>query len=218
MKKTKKKTGKPAAKKRSIAKKTAAKKKATKATKATARIKVKKVRSAVTKKKAAGKKAKSVRKTGAKPKPRVTGKPAYEMPEMNRVVIPIDKTVYPLDAIYGAAYVFLDRAYVYLEKDKGDIIKISLTGKTTARKDALMTMGGEFVNELLNQAIRSNLDDSAKKIREYIVVKSHYGRQESRMDIDGLLDQTLKEAFDEDPLDIAVPWEDKYGKEKEKRK
>jgi hypothetical protein len=81
-----------------------------------------------------------------------------------------------------------------------------------------MALGGEFVNELLNQAIRANLDDGARKIREYIVVKSHYGQPSGNMDIEGLLDQTLKEAFDEDPLDIAVPWEEKYGKGKDKGK
>jgi His-Xaa-Ser system protein HxsD len=151
-------------------------------------------------------------------KPRVSREPIFESYDMDRVVVPVDKTVYPLDAIYGAAYVFLDRAYVYLEKEKENTVRVSLASKTPADRDALMALGGEFVNELLNQAIRANLDDGARKIREYIVVKSHYGQPSGNMDIEGLLDQTLKEAFDEDPLDIAVPWEEKYGKGKDKGK
>ena len=148
----------------------------------------------------------------AGPSPSVARGPGFDASGMDRVVISVDQAVYPLDAIYGAAYVFLDRAYVYLEKDGKTKVKVSLVSKTPSKKEALLSLGGEFVNELLNQAIRANLDDSSKKIREYIVVKSHYAQPAGKMDLEGLLDQTLKEAFDEDPLDIAVPWEEKYGK------
>jgi His-Xaa-Ser system protein HxsD len=158
-------------------------------------------------------------RAGEKPRPALERSPASDETDLDRVVVPVDTTIYPLDAVYGAAYVFLDRAYVVLEKEKAATIRVSLTSKTPATRDALMALGGEFVNELLNQAIRANLDESARKIREYIVVKSHYGRGTGgTMDIEGLLDQTLKEAFDEDPLDIAVPWEEKYGKQEDKKK
>ena len=168
---------------------------------------------------AAGKPGRGAVKAREKPTPTLERRPVSDETDLDRVVVPVDTTVYPLDAVYGAAYVFLDRAYVVLEKDKATTIRVSLTSKTPATRDALMALGGEFVNELLNQAIRANLDESARKIREYIVVKSHYGRGTGgTMDIEGLLDQTLKEAFDEDPLDIAVPWEEKYGKKEDKKK
>jgi His-Xaa-Ser system protein HxsD len=158
-----------------------------------------------------------------KPNPSVERGGAFDAQGMDRVIIPVDKSVYPLDAVYSAAYVFLDRAYVYLEKDGKTKVKVSLVSKTPARREALLALGGEFVNELLGQAIRANLDESSKKIREYIVVKSHYAQPAGKMNLEGLLDQTLKEALDEDPLDIAVPWEEKYGKggkkdEKKERK
>ena len=168
---------------------------------------------------AAGKPGRGAVKGGEKPTPALEHRPVSDETDLDRVVVPVDTTIYPLDAVYGAAYVFLDRAYVVLEKDKAATIRVSLTSKTPATREALMAHGGEFVNELLNQAIRANLDESARKIREYIIVKSHYGRDTGgTMDIEGLLDQTLKEAFDEDPLDIAVPWEEKYGKKEDKKK
>jgi His-Xaa-Ser system protein HxsD len=201
----KKKTGKPAAKKAGL--KPRAKPRAKPKAKPKAKPRTGSPKSKARKKAAAG-----------SSRPQVAREPVFESYDMDRVVVPVDRTVYPLDAIYGAAYVFLDRAYVYLEKEKEDTVRVSLASKTPATKDALMALGGEFVNELLNQAIRANLDDGAKKIREYIVVKSHYGQPSGNMDIEGLLDQTLKEAFDEDPLDIAVPWEEKYGKEEDKSK
>ena len=148
-----------------------------------------------------------------KPSAVMSKKPAFDMPDSDRVVVPVDETAYPLDAVYGAAYVFLDRAYVFLDRGGKETINVSISSKLPMDRENLMAMAGEFVNELLSQAIRKNLDESARKIREYIVVKSHYAQAENRMDIDGLLDRTLKEAFDEDPLDIAVPWEEKYGKD-----
>ena len=207
--KLKKKAGKPAAKKAGLKPRAKPRTKPGKkpGKKPGAKPKAKPVKSKVRKKAAAG-----------RSRPQVAREPIFESYDMDRVVVPVDRTVYPLDAIYGAAYVFLDRAYVYLEKEKEDTVRVSLASKTPATRDALMALGGEFVNELLNQAIRANLDDGAKKIREYIVVKSHYGQPSGNMDIEGLLDQTLKEAFDEDPLDIAVPWEEKYGKEEDKSK
>ncbi|MFH1434691.1 MAG: His-Xaa-Ser system protein HxsD [Pseudomonadota bacterium] len=202
----KKTTGKPAKKQA----KKAIKKPVRKATRKPAKKQAKKPDKKTAKKK-------TVQKAPRKQKPpAVIGKkPAFDMPDLDRVVVPVDETAYPLDAVYGAAYVFLDRAYVFLERGGKETINVSISSKLPMDRENLMAMAGEFVNELLNQAIRKNLDESTRKIREYIVVKSHYAPAESRMDIDGLLDRTLKEAFDEDPLDIAVPWEEKYGKDPE---
>lgn len=158
-----------------------------------------------TKKKSVGKKAKlkTSKKVAVKSNP---------IKELQHLVIPVDTTLYPIDAIYGAAYIFLDRAYVYLERQGDNIVKVVLMSKQPANQAELKRLGGEFTNELLNQSMRAKLDETSRKIREYIVLKSHFSPQEQQMDIDKLLDQTLKETFDEDPLDIAVPWEEKYGK------
>jgi len=132
---------------------------------------------------------------------------------IKRVVIPLDTSIYPLDAIYSTSYVFLDRAYVYLEKGSNGKIEVSLMSKGRNVKDEdLIKLAGEFANELVGQSIRATLDESGKKIREYVVLKSQYGQTGGGMSLEGLLDQTLKEALEEDPLEIAVPWEEKYGK------
>jgi len=137
-------------------------------------------------------------------------------PLPGRIVVSVDRKLYPLDAVYGAAYVFLDRAYVFLEKGPAGTVKVSLAGKTPLGESGLNALAGEFVNELLNQSIRATLDESGRRVREYVVLKSHYGAAAGRMDVEELLDKTLKEAFDDDPLEIAVPWEEKYGKDEGK--
>jgi His-Xaa-Ser system protein HxsD len=150
----------------------------------------------------------------AAPPPRVA---APDAAAGGRIVVTVDRTLYPLDAIYGASYVFLDRAYVFLEKGARGAVTVSLAGKKPLGEEGLRALAGEFVNELLNQSIRASLDESGRKIREYVVLKSHYGAAPGKMDLEELLDKTLKEAFDDDPLEIAVPWEEKYGQDEGKK-
>ncbi len=127
------------------------------------------------------------------------------------VTVTVDTAVYPLEVIQGAAYVLMDRAYVLLEPGDGTRVHARLCGKESLDDDGLRALGGAFVNELTNQALRSTLDESGRKIREYIIAKSHFFHDQGGQDIQSLLDATMLEAFDDDPLDIAVPWEEKYG-------
>jgi His-Xaa-Ser system protein HxsD len=127
------------------------------------------------------------------------------------VDVPVDLSVYPLEVVYGAAYVLMDRAYVHLTREGNDRVLVRLAGRQPLDREGLETLGGEFANELVNQALRVTLDESGRKIREYIVAKAHFFQEEGARDVQRLLDATMQEAFDDDPLDIAVPWEEKYG-------
>ena len=66
------------------------------------------------------------------------------------IKLSVDSKVYPLGTIYSAGYVFLDRAYIYLDREKGDKIAIWLLPKD--KKEAQNNLKGEFLNELLNYA------------------------------------------------------------------
>ena len=127
------------------------------------------------------------------------------------MTVPVDTSIYPLEVIHCAAYVLMDRAYVLLEPGDGTAVKVRLCGKEELDREGLRKLGGEFANELTNQSLRDTLDASGRKIREYIIAKSHFFHDQGGQDIQSLLDATMLEAFDDDPLDIAVPWEDKYG-------
>ena len=127
------------------------------------------------------------------------------------VTVTVDTSVYSTEAIYGAAYTFMDRAYVHLAKGVDRSIEVNLTGRTPLGEEGLRNLGGEFLNELLNQLIRINLDESGRKVREYIVAKAHFFQDQGGHEVKRLIDSAMQGAFDEDPLDIAVPWEEKFG-------
>lgn len=66
------------------------------------------------------------------------------------VKLTIDQKVYSLSTVYSAGYVFLDRAYIYLDKDNKGKITIWLFPKN--KKENLDKLGMEFYNEVLNYA------------------------------------------------------------------
>lgn len=114
---------------------------------------------------------------------------------------------YPLEAVYGAAYVFIDRAYLFLDSLPVKKIEVSLKGKKKLTKKQLESLKGEFLNELLNYAVRINLNKNNRRIREYIVGQALFsaiGDQASA--------EQDKLGYENDPLGIAVPWEEKYKK------
>ena len=122
----------------------------------------------------------------------------------------VDLKIYPLEAIYGAAYVFVDKAYIFLDSQEEGKVEIFFRAKDDANLPELEKIEGEFMNELLNYTLRLKLSESNKKIREYVVEQALFsalGREE------GIL-KTADEKFEfeDDPLGIAIPWEDKYGK------
>ena len=113
---------------------------------------------------------------------------------------------YPLEAVYGAAYVFLDKAYLFLDSQPAKKIEVSLKGKKKLTKKQLEDLKGEFLNELLNYTLRVNLAKSNRKIREYIVSQaliSAVGEEPT---------QESEISYQDDPLGIAIPWEEKYSK------
>ncbi len=86
-----------------------------------------------------------------------------------KLAISVDRDLYPLEAIYGASYSFLDKAYIRLEKSGGKEVKITLKGKKTMEEGDLIRLEDEFMNELLNFSLKNQISKKNKKIREYII-------------------------------------------------
>lgn len=124
----------------------------------------------------------------------------------------IDESVYPLEAVYGASYVFLERCWVYLSRPKEGVVDVRLTAKEAATPDGLDALAGEFANELLSQTIRQRLSQSAARIREYYTAAALRAAT-SAPSVDDLLAELESEELLEDPLEIMVPWEEKHGAE-----
>ena len=129
----------------------------------------------------------------------------------NSETILLNPKLYSLDVIYGACYVFIDRAYILLDGDAKKTIKVFIKGKNKLSKKSLNALAGEFENELLNYAFRERLNKSSRKIRDYTIEKAlaipEPGPGTSALPQDYA--DYLK-----DPLGIAVPWEEKYGRKR----
>ncbi|OGF25914.1 His-Xaa-Ser system protein HxsD [Candidatus Falkowbacteria bacterium RIFOXYB2_FULL_34_18] len=120
----------------------------------------------------------------------------------NKIKIKLDIGIYPLEAVYAACYMFIDRVYIYLE-DINEKKQIFLQFKAKEEKLDMEVIKGEFLNELLHCVYRINIAKNNKKIREYIVEKALFSAISQSDNEDDLI-------FD-DPLGIAIPWEEKYG-------
>jgi len=127
--------------------------------------------------------------------------------DTNQIEITVDPEIYPLEAVYGAAYVFIDRAYVFLDKTREGRIVIRFKSKEADKLNTEIVKD-EFSNELLNYTHRIHIAKRNKKIREQIVERALFASvNEGAVADEG--DSGLNEM--EDPLGIAVPWEDKFG-------
>jgi His-Xaa-Ser system protein HxsD len=124
----------------------------------------------------------------------------------------LDPKIYPLEAIYGASYVFIDKAYLFLKSGPSGKIEVSLKGKKKLSKKQLRDLKGEFLNELLNYTLRINLAKYNKKIREHIVSRALFSALGGEKNTEG--DEGEKFNYEKDPFGIAIPWEEKYGKKK----
>lgn len=123
--------------------------------------------------------------------------------EPGSLTFTISEDLYPLDAIYGAAYLFVDRCWILLDRPADRQVSVRLTSKTD---EPLKSVEGEFCNELLNQVLRFRIGESTRQIREYTMARAFFGDNTSAS-IDALLAELDDEELADDDLDIAVPWE-----------
>lgn len=66
------------------------------------------------------------------------------------LIVSISPKIYPLEVIYSAAYVFLDRAYVLIDGNPEEEIFVQMKPKG---KEDLEKLGLEFNNELINYSV-----------------------------------------------------------------
>lgn len=128
------------------------------------------------------------------------------------VELELDEGLYPRDAIYGAAYVFIDRCYVLLDRPSAGRVKIALRAKRPGADTA--ALAGELQNELLAQAWRRAIAEENRALIEQVTTRAIAGAA-GPPGLDELLAMDIGEetAF-EDPLGIAMSWEEKYAKKK----
>lgn len=132
----------------------------------------------------------------------------------NQISFRLQESIYPLEALYGASYLFLDQCFVFLSRPAPGEVEVRLTSRGSATGDQLDALAGEFSNELLSQVARLKLTQSTARIREYYTAAALRAAA-SAPSIDDLLAELEAEELGDDPLEIMVPWEEKSGDKKD---
>lgn len=128
----------------------------------------------------------------------------------DQISLEVDETIYPLEAVYGACYLFVEKCFIYLSRPKPAVVDVRLTSRESATAAELDALAGEFANELLSQVTRLRLSQATIRIREYYTAAALRAAA-SAPSIDDLLAELESEELGEDPLEIMVPWEEKHG-------
>jgi len=129
--------------------------------------------------------------------------------------VELDESLYPLEAVYGAAYIFIDRCYVLLDRPSAGRLRVTLSPKTGAATEAVLRpLIGELANELLSCAWRYEITKANKTVIEQITTRAIAGAM-GPPSLDELEKFDFSSDAFEDPLGIAMSWEDKYKKKKD---
>lgn len=122
------------------------------------------------------------------------------------VTFDVDLEAYTMEAAYGASYIFLDRCYLSMERPSKKTLKVTMRPKAGGAFDPA-ALEGDFKNELLNQVLRETIAARNLKLREYIIGRALYGAENAA-------EGGGAKGYADDPLGIAVPWEQKFGEKK----
>jgi len=130
----------------------------------------------------------------------------FTMEKITKLVFTLNLDNYSLEGVYQAAYTMLDRLYFYFDKKNSKNLLVEVSAKGEVSPAALEKLKGEFLNELLNSELRLTIARRTRKIREALIAQALIGASTEKAD------------YIEDPLGIALPWEEKYGGEKKPKK
>jgi His-Xaa-Ser system protein HxsD len=138
-------------------------------------------------------------------------------PADGSVTVTVDATLYPLEALYGASYIFIDRCFVLLDRPREGAWSVTLSSKKgDAAPEALRAMVGEFANELLSQAWRQKLIEENRVVLETVTTQALAGAMGAPT-LDDLASFDFTEEGFDDPLGIAMSWEEKQQQKKAAR-
>ena len=123
-----------------------------------------------------------------------------------RVSFTLNEELYPREAVFGAAYLFVDRCFVFLHRPGDKQVEVRLKSKEPSTPEALEALAGEFANALLDQVVRFHVAERTGRLREYTMARAFFTTP-AQSSIDQLLAELDAEELMEDDLEIEVPWQ-----------
>lgn len=124
------------------------------------------------------------------------------------IVVLVDEKLYPREVSLAAAYRFLDRCYVRAERVPPERLKFTFKARTPAVEEE-PGIEDAFFDELLQQLMRHQVAEATAGLRE-VLVRSALQAAEGGAPVEENPDG-MDAGYLDDPLGIAVPWEEKYG-------
>lgn len=85
-------------------------------------------------------------------------------------VFSVNPAIYPLDLVYSASYIMIEKAFIILDGDPKEKIMVEIR-KKKQDKD-IKTLVREFNEELLNYAVYKVQSEKNKNIREMILQRA----------------------------------------------
>jgi len=90
----------------------------------------------------------------------------------------VDPSLYSQTAIQKTAYWFTDRCYLYLV-NRSSLIEVEFRFKQEKSTDDLKALCGQFLNNLLDQAVRQKVLEETSSIRDTLVKKAFFDAKAS---------------------------------------
>jgi hypothetical protein len=116
---------------------------------------------------------------------------------------------FALAAALRAAYYRVGAFHVACELD-GEVPVIVLRPKRAMAEEALAAAAEALARDLTDAELRVHLLEANKADRAYLFARALFGAEAAEQE--RMLSEIAEQGAGEDPLGIAVPWEDKYGK------
>lgn len=79
----------------------------------------------------------------------------------------VNPKIYPIDVVYSAAYIMIDKAFILLDGDPETNIKVSIRCKNEGQE--IKQLVQEFNEELLNYSVYKVQSEKNKDLREIIL-------------------------------------------------
>lgn len=121
----------------------------------------------------------------------------------------INPKIYPLELVFSAAYVLMDKAYIILDGDPKKEILVEIRKKNGV-DDTLQNIVYDFNNELLNYAVYKVQSEKNKTIREIILQKILLSNDPYYYNTP--VESSPKDKEIEDKKGILKKWEDSEDK------
>jgi His-Xaa-Ser system protein HxsD len=129
----------------------------------------------------------------------------------DQAVFSLNPKIYPLELIYSAAYIMIDRAFILLDGDPSEKILVEIR-KRKEQQD-LKELVMQFNDELLNYAVYKEQSEKNKELREMILQRVLVTNAPETV----FNSQETKNIEIDDPENIMKEWEEPEEKNGDKK-